>query len=92
MPADDGVSDADKQAAKVLQNRTQNLKEMDAELRGILCESKGGYAAYLAQFEDELRQTWARQRSQKPLPQQKASAEAHLKRRQKIRDEAADEL
>jgi len=65
---------------------------MDEELRGILCESKGGYAAFLAQLEDELRQTWARQRSQKPLAQQKASAEAHLKRRQKIRDEAADEL
>jgi hypothetical protein len=89
---DEGVSEADKQAAKALQKRIQSLKDMDTELRGILCESKGGFAAYLAQLEDELRQTWARHRGQKPLAQQKASAEAHFKRRQKIRDEAADEL
>jgi hypothetical protein len=90
--AEDGISEDDKQAAKVLQKRIQTLKDMDADLRGILCEGMGGYAAYLAQLEEELRQVWAKQRSQKPLAQQKVSAENHLKRRQKSRDDAAEAL
>lgn len=91
-PPDDGISAADKQATKALQKKIQHLKDMDPELRDVLCEGKGGFAVFLAQLEDELRQAWARQRDQKPLAQQKASAEAHLKRKQKCRDEAAGEL
>ena len=90
--ADEGVANADKLAAKALQRKIQALKDMDPELRDQLCENMGGYTTFLAQLEGELQQAWARQRVHKPLAQQKASAEAHLKKRQKGRDEAATEL
>lgn len=90
---DDGATPSPhKAAAKALQKKIQQLKDIDPDLREVLCEGKGGYAAFLAQLEGELQQAWARQRVQLPLAQQKASAEAHLKRKQKARDDAACEL
>jgi hypothetical protein len=90
---DDGATpNPHKAAAKALQKKIQQLKDFEPEFREELCEGKGGYAAFLAQLEGELQQAWARQRVQLPLAQQKASAEAHLKRKQKAHDDAASEL
>ena len=82
----------DKTAIKALQKKIQQLKDVGPELRDQLCEGKGGYLAFLAELELELQQARAQQRVLRPLAQQKVSAEAHLQKMQKGRDEAASTL
>ena len=86
------TTEADKATAKAMQKQIQELKDMDSGLRAILCESKGGYEVFLAELERKLQELWAKQREQRPLAQQKASAEAHLRKMQKARDESASQL
>ena len=79
-------------AVKVLQKRIQQVKYMDPTLREALCAASGGHEALLKSLEDELAGVWAKQREQKPLDEQKASAEAHHKRMQKAKDDATSKL
>jgi hypothetical protein len=75
-----------------LQRQILQVRVMDPGMREILCVTVGGHEAYLKSLEDELEGIRAKRREQKPLAQQKASAEAHLKRTQKAREEAATKL
>ena len=86
-PTSDG-SDTHKVAVKKLHRQIQDLKSMDPALRDTLCEAKGGFDAFQTQLENEVQDLLARQREQRPLSQQKASADAHLRKMQKAKDEA----
>ena len=78
--------------AKAIQNRISAIKGLPEDQRDFFCAGMGGYKTALAKLEDDLQQAWARKRSGLPIERQKASAEAYLKRRQKVRDDAAEEL
>ena len=79
-------SDADKSAVKATQKRMANVKDMEPGIRDEFCEKYGGYEAYMQKLEKQLQEEWAQQRGQKPLAQQKASADAHLNRMQKAKE------
>ena len=67
---------ADKAEQKVLQRRIADLKAMESGMRDQLCQPAGGYEVVLGKLKAELQQSWDKQRSAKPLAQQKASIEA----------------
>ena len=75
-----------------LQQEIRQLKDIPAEIRDKVCGGSGGHATLLAQMEEDLQQAWARVREQRPISQQKASADLYVKKKQKIRDQAASEL
>ena len=81
-------SSADLPATKTLQRQIQQLKGLDPVFRETLCASKGGYQTFLGELEGRLEAEYAKQREQKPISQQKASAEAHLKKMQRAKSEA----
>ena len=83
---------AEAEASKTLWKHIQQLKGLDPALRETLCASSGGYEATLRGLESRLDAECTKQREQKPIAEQKASADAHLKRMQKAKDEAASKL
>ena len=90
--AEEEAGGADKQVIKALQKQIQSLKTMEEGLRDRIFADKGSHASCLAELEAQLQNEWAKLRNLKPLAQQKASAEAHLKRKQKCCDDAAEAL
>ena len=83
---------ADQPATKTLQRQIQQLKGLDPAFRESLCSGNGGYEAFLCELEGRLEAEHAKQRQQKPISQQKASAEAHLKKMQRTKGEAVCKL
>ena len=65
---------------------------MDPELRESLCEHLGGYEAYSAKLQEEIRQAKAKQLEQRPVDKQRAAVDARLRKAQRARDDAADAL
>ena len=86
------AASAELPAAKALHRQIQQLKGLDPVLRDSLCAHRGGSEAVLRDLEVRHEAECAKQREQRPLAQQKSSAEAHLKRMQRAKTEAANKL
>jgi hypothetical protein len=83
----------EKAQIKSLQEEIQWLKaSKPGKLREQLTKEHGGFEAYLAKQEMLLQELQAKLRGNRPLAQQKVSAEAHMRKMQKARDEAAETL
>jgi DNA repair exonuclease SbcCD ATPase subunit len=97
-PASAGAGDAnamsatDKIEAAALQKQIQQINDMDSTLRDLLCESKGGYEAFVAQLQQKRQQIFAKHRSALPIELQKSKSEAHLRNVQRSKDEADAKL
>ncbi len=93
LPANNlALSDGDKNAVKALQKQVQQLKELDPALRESLCESKGGYEAFVANLEQQRQDIFARHRGALPIDVQKSKSELHLKNMQRLKSEADAKL
>ena len=79
-------------AAKTLRKQIQQLKALDPDLRQSLCANKGGYDAFLKDLEGQLDAVCIKQREERPLSEQKASTEAHLKKMQRAKDDATSKM
>ena len=80
-------SATDKNAAKETQKRMANIRSMEPGLQKELCAPYGGYEVYMRKLEKQLHEERVQQRGQKPLGQQRASADAHQRKMQKAKDE-----
>ena len=56
-------------------------------MREEICGRFEGYEVYMQELDRQLQEVWAQQCGQRPLPQEKATAEAHHERMQKAKED-----
>jgi hypothetical protein len=86
------MSACDKLEAASLQKQIQQVNDMDPALRIVLCESKGGFEAFVAQLQQQRQQIFAKHRGTQPVDVQKAKCEAYHRAMQRLKEEADGQL